>query len=200
MREIKVWDLLVRLLHWSLVISVVGSWLTRDGNELRHVQLGYAALAIVAVRFGWGFVGSRYARFVDFVRPPGETLGYMRALLAHREPRHIGHNPLGGWMIVVLLATIAGICGTGWLYTTDAYWGVAWVGELHEGLTDFLIVLVALHLAGVVFTSIRQRENLVKAMVTGTKRGPDQAAGMPERSESKPPDQAIQEPARATTR
>jgi cytochrome b len=176
MREIKVWDLLVRLLHWSLVVSVVGAWLTREGNELRHVQLGYAALAIVALRVGWGFVGSRYARFVDFVRSPGETFDYLRALIAHREPRHIGHNPLGGWMIVLLLATVAGICGTGWLYTTDAYWGVAWVGELHEGLTDLLIVLVTLHVAGVVFTSIRQKENLVKAMVTGTKRAPDQAS------------------------
>jgi cytochrome b len=174
MQEIKVWDLLVRLLHWSLVVSVVGAWLTREGNELRHEQLGYAALVIVAVRSFWGLIGSRYARFGDFVRSPGKTFGYFRAVLAHREPHYVGHNPLGGWMIVMLLVTIAVICGTGWLYTTDAYWGVAWVGELHEGATDFLIVLVALHVAGVVFTSIRQKENLVKAMITGTKRVPDQ--------------------------
>jgi cytochrome b len=174
MKEIKVWDLLVRLLHWSLVVSVVGAWLTREGNELRHEQLGYAALAIVAVRFVWGFIGSRYARFGDFVRSPGKTLRYLWAVVVHREPHYVGHNPLGGWMIVMLLATTAVICGTGWLYTTDAYWGVAWVGELHEGATDFLIVLVALHVAGVVYTSIRQKENLVKAMITGTKRVPDQ--------------------------
>jgi cytochrome b len=185
MQEIKVWDLLVRLLHWSLVVSVVGAWLTREGNELRHEQLGYAALAIVTVRFVWGFIGSRYARFGEFVRSPRETFGYLRAVVAHREPRHIGHNPLGGWMIVVLLTTIAVICWTGWLYTTETYWGVAWVGELHEGATDVLIALVALHVAGVVFTSIRQKENLVKAMITGTKRAPDQtvAAGSGERKE-----------------
>jgi cytochrome b len=174
MKEIKVWDLLVRLLHWSLVVSVVGAWLTREGDELRHEQLGYAALAIVAVRLVWGFIGSRYARFGDFVRSPGKTFAYLSAVVARREPHYVGHNPLGGWMIVMLLATIAVICGTGWLYTTDAYWGVAWVGELHEGATDFLIALVALHVAGVVFTSIRQKENLVKAMITGTKRAPDQ--------------------------
>jgi cytochrome b len=132
-------------------------------------------LAIVAVRIVWGVVGTHYARFAGFVRSPRETVEYLRQVVVRREPRHIGHNPLGGWMIVMLLATIAVICGTGWLYTTDAYWGVAWVGELHEGATDFLIVLVALHVAGVVFTSICQRENLVKAMITGTKRVPDQA-------------------------
>jgi cytochrome b len=98
---------------------------------------------------------------------------YLKAVIAHREPRHIGHNPLGALMIVALLAMVAGICVTGWLYTTDAYWGVEWVGKLHEGLTDLLIVLVALHLVGVVFTSIRQRENLVKAMLTGMKKAPE---------------------------
>jgi cytochrome b len=175
MQGIKVWDLLVRVLHWSLLAAVVGAWLTRDGDDIRHVQFGYAALAIVAVRFVWGFIGSRHARFADFVRLPSATFAYLKAVIAHREPRHVGHNPLGGWMILMLLATVAGICLTGWLYTTDAYWGVAWVGELHEALTDLLIVLVALHVIGVIFTSIRQKENLVKAMVTGTKQSTEHA-------------------------
>jgi len=173
MQEIKVWDLVVRVLHWSLVASVVGAWITREGDDVLHVRLGYAALAIVVVRVIWGFVGSRYARFDEFVRSPRETTTYLKAVIAHREPRHIGHNPLGALMIVALLAIVAGICVTGWLYTTDAYWGVEWVGKLHEGLTDLLIVLVVLHLAGVVFTSIRQRENLVKAMLTGMKKAPE---------------------------
>ena len=170
MQEIKVWDLFVRILHWSLVAGVIGAWITREGDEPLHIQLGYAVLGIVLVRVIWGFFGSRHARFVDFVRSPGETIEYLRAVISHREARHIGHNPLGGWMILALLATITGICVTGWLYTTDAYWGVAWVGELHAGLTNLLIGLVMLHVLGVVFTSVRQRENLVKAMVTGTKR------------------------------
>ena len=178
MQEIKVWDLLVRILHWSLVAAVVGAWLTRDGEDPRHVQLGYAALSIVAIRIVWGFVGSRYARFTDFVHSPRATAAYLKDVALHREPRHTGHNPLGGWMIMVLLATIAGICITGWLYTTDAFWGVAWVGETHEVLTDILIALVALHILGVIFTSIRQRENLVMAMITGKKKAPETAAKM----------------------
>jgi len=180
MQEIKVWDLLVRLLHWSLVAAVLGAWLTRDGEDPRHLQLGYIALAVVAMRVVWGFIGSRHARFADFVRSPRVTITYLQEVITRREPRHIGHNPLGGWMIVMLLATVAAICVTGWLYTTDAYWGVAWVGELHEGLTDVLIVLVMLHVLGVVFTSIRQRENLVKAMLTG-KKAPEVGAKANER-------------------
>jgi cytochrome b len=176
MQEIKVWDLLVRILHWSLVIAVLGAWLTREGEDPRHLQLGYAALAIVAIRIVWGFAGSRHACFSDFVSSPRATVTYLKDVVRYREPRHIGHNPLGGWMILVLLATIAGICITGWLYTTDRFWGVAWVGETHEVLTDVLIALVLLHILGVIFTSIRQRENLVKAMVTGTKRAPETGA------------------------
>src|SRR5262245_63987800 len=112
MREIKVWDLLVRVLHWSLLAAVLGAWLTREGEDPRHLQLGYAALTIVGIRILWGLVGSRYARFADFVRSPGSTVGYVKDVIRHREPRYIGHNPLGGWMIVVLLATVAGICIT----------------------------------------------------------------------------------------
>jgi cytochrome b len=160
----------VRILHWSLVGSVIGAWITREGEDVLHVQFGYVVLGIVVARVIWGFIGFRHARFVDFVRSPREMIAYLRSIIAHRERRYVGHNPLGGWMILALLATITGICVTGWLYTTDAYWGVAWVGELHASLTDLLIALVMLHILGVVFTSIRQRENLVKAMVTGTKR------------------------------
>jgi cytochrome b len=170
MQEIKVWDLLVRILHWSLVAVVLGAWLTRDDENPWHVWLGYGALGIVAIRIVWGFVGSRYARFADFIRPPSATFAYLKEVVEHREPRHIGHNPLGGWMIVVLLVTVTAICVSGWLYTTDRFWGVAWVGELHELLTDVLIGLVALHVLGVIFTSFRQHENLLKAMVTGMKR------------------------------
>ncbi len=175
MREVRVWDLLVRVLHWSLVAAVIGAWLTREGEDPRHLQIGYAVLAIVALRIVWGFAGPRYARFIDFVRSPRATAEYLGKLVLHREPHYVGHNPLGGWMILMLLATTAGICISGWLYTTDRFWGVAWVGELHEFLTDALIVFVVLHVAGVIFTSIRQRENLVTAMITGTKKTPEAA-------------------------
>jgi cytochrome b len=167
---VKVWDPLVRLGHWALVAGIAIAWVTREGAGALHEQTGYVVLAIVVLRALWGFTGPHYARFAQFVRSPSTTLAYARQALAGGEPRHIGHNPLGGWMTVVLLAMIALVALSGWLYTTDAFWGVKWVADLHEALSDLLLALVAVHVAGVVFTSYRQRENLVAAMVHGRKR------------------------------
>jgi cytochrome b len=165
-----VWDPLVRVSHWALVASVALAWLTQHGARTWHEAAGYAALFIIVVRLLWGWIGTRHARFSHFVKAPGATLRYVRELAAGREPRHLGHNPLGGWMIVALIVAVAAVGLSGWLYTTDAYWGVDWVGDLHEALSDVLIGLAALHVGGVIFTSWRQRENLVAAMVHGRKR------------------------------
>ena len=167
---VKVWDPLVRICHWTLVTSVVLAWATQEGWGAWHEWIGYASLAVVAVRLPWGFLGSSWARFQQFVRPPGETLSYAKRVLAGSEERHLGHNPLGGWMIVMLLVNVLLVGLSGWLFTTDRYWGVEWVEDLHEGLSNSLAVLVALHVAGVIFTSWRQRENLVAAMLHGRKR------------------------------
>ena len=167
---IRVWDAPVRVLHWSLVLSVATAWLTRHSPGRWHEWLGYAALAIVLTRALWGFFGSRYARFVDFVRAGPATAAYTRSLFSGSEAHFVGHNPLGGWMVVVLLVMVAAVGFTGWLYTTDRYWGVEWVEELHETLSNILFLFVALHLAGVIFTSFRHRENLVGAMLHGRKR------------------------------
>ena len=175
-RTIKVWDPLVRIGHWSLVICVAVSWATGEGGKGWHEGFGYAALAIIAVRVLWGFVGSHHARFSEFVRAPSATIAYGLRVLAGTEPRYIGHNPLGGWMIMFLIAVIALTGFTGWLYTTDAYWGVKWVGELHEGLASSLLVLIALHVAGVVFASWRHHENLAAAMLHGKKRAENEHA------------------------
>ena len=172
-RMLRVWDAAVRILHWSLVLSVAAAWLTRHSRGSWHEWLGYAALAVVAARLAWGFAGAGYARFSDFVRPASVTAAYARDVLAHREARFLGHNPLGGWMVVALLALVALVGATGWLYTTDRYWGVEWVEELHETLSDVLFAFVGLHIAGVVFTSVRHRENLVAAMLHGRKRALD---------------------------
>ena len=165
----RVWDAFVRVAHWTLVACVAAAWFTR--REL-HEWIGYAALAVVVLRLAWGLIGSRSARFDRFVLGPARTFAYARALLAHREPRYLGHNPLGAWMIVALLAAVALVGATGWLSTTDRYWGVEWLQDLHEFCADALLALVALHVAGVVLTSLRQRENLVHAMVTGAKAPP----------------------------
>jgi cytochrome b len=167
---IRVWDLAVRVLHWSLVLTVAAAWLTRHSRGGWHEWLGYATLAVVALRTLWGFFSSGYARFADFVRPASPTMAYARTVLAGREARFVGHNPVGGWMVVALLSLVALVCLTGWLYTTDRFWGVEWVEELHETLSDILFLFVALHIVGVVFTSIRHRENLIASMLHGRKR------------------------------
>ena len=120
---VKVWDAFVRIAHWSLVIAVTAAWLTRHSDSPWHEWLGYAALTIILLRLIWGFAGSPYTRFTDFVRRPSATLGYTKAVISHREPRYLGHNPLGGWMIVALITAVALLGLTGWLGTTDTYWG-----------------------------------------------------------------------------
>ena len=168
--RIRVWDPLVRVFHWSLALSVLLAWISAEGWGRWHEWIGYAALALVAVRLIWGLVGSRYARFAAFLRGPAATMAYARSVLAHRDRRYLGHNPLGGWMIIALLVMVTLTGFTGWLYTTDAYWGVEWVEEVHEGCANTLLFLIGLHVAGVVLTSWRHGENLVAAMWHGRKR------------------------------
>jgi len=173
MNGVPVWDRFVRVAHWSLVLTVAGAWITQEGAGRIHEWLGYAALAVAAARIGWGWAGSRYARFSQFVRTPALTLQYTASVAARAARRYVGHNPLGAVSILLLLALVLLVCGTGWLYTTDAYWGVEWVEELHEGLSNALLACIALHVAGVVYASLRHRENLVAAMVHGRKRAPE---------------------------
>jgi len=167
---VAVWDLLVRVGHWLLVVCIAVSWASGEGGKIWHEVFGYAACAVIIVRIIWGFVGPRYARFAQFIRSPSDTLAYGLRVLAGNEPRYLGHNPLGGWMIVLLLTCIALTGFSGWLYTTDRFWGVEWVGELHEALATSLLCLIAVHIAGVVLASKRHSENLAAAMLHGRKR------------------------------
>lgn len=167
----RVWDPLVRLFHWSLVASFGVAWLTHEG-ELGwvHEWAGYAAAALVGIRLLWGVVGTRYARFSQFVRHPATVLAYLRDIATGREARHIGHNPAGGAMVLALLAGMAATAFTGWMMTTDTYYGSDWVQTLHSLCAHGLLLLVFVHLGGVVLASRRHDENLVAAMVTGLKR------------------------------
>lgn len=171
--RVPVWDVAVRSLHWLLVAAVSAAWLTSLHLVRWHEVAGYAAALVVAGRIAWGFLGHGHARFADFVRSPRRTFTYGVDVLAHREPRYVGHNPLGAWMVLALLACVAALAVTGWLYSaTDFFWGEAWLEQLHALLAWLLLVLIALHIVGVVFTSVRHRENLVRAMVDGAKRAP----------------------------
>lgn len=170
---VAVWGLAVRLFHWSLVASFATAWLTADGPRDLHEWAGYAAAALLAFRLVHGVVGPRHARFRDFVRGPSATLAYLGAMRRGEERRHLGHNPAGGAMIVALLALLAVTATTGWMYTLDAFWGEEWVEELHEVAATLMLALVVLHVGGVLFSSLRHHENLVRAMIVGTKRAPE---------------------------
>ncbi len=166
---VRVWDPLVRLFHWSLVISFTIAWLGEGGRGL-HQAAGYVVLALVAVRLIWGFVGSRHARFRDFVPRPQGLLAYLKSLRSGHPRRYLGHNPAGGAMILLLLAMLILTGGSGWLMTTDAFWGIEWVENLHAVAANLTVVLVFAHVAGVLFSSLAHRENLVLAMINGRKR------------------------------
>jgi cytochrome b len=169
---VRVWDPFVRVFHWSLVALFTLAFLTGDWLGRLHEAIGYAIAALIPARFVWGFVGTRYARFGDFVRPWPEVTAYLRAALSLRAPRFLGHNPAGGLMIVAMLAMLALSCLSGWSLTTDALRDAEWLAGLHEALANVTLMLVPLHLAGVAFNSLVHGENLVRAMLTGDKRAP----------------------------
>lgn len=169
-RTVRVWDPLVRVLHWGLVAAFIAAWATGDEWERAHEIVGYAVAGIVTVRLVWGIIGTRHARFGDFVRGPATVVGYLRAMASGRSPRYLGHNPAGGAMIVAMLALLALISVSGIMLTTAAFWEVEWVEELHEGAVNAMLALIVLHVAGVVVASLTHGESLVRAMITGRKR------------------------------
>ncbi|MFC2968820.1 cytochrome b/b6 domain-containing protein [Acidimangrovimonas pyrenivorans] len=169
----RVWDPFVRIFHWSLVSCFVIAYLSRHDSAAIHHLAGYAAGGLVVLRVAWGVLGTRYARFSSFVRHPRTVFSYLRDIATGREARHIGHNPAGGAMVLALMAAMLATATSGWMMTTDRYWGVEWVGTLHAYCAHAVVILVLLHLGGVAVASLRHRENLVRAMVTGRKRAPE---------------------------
>ncbi len=165
-----VWSLGLRLLHWTLALAMVGSYATHRGGGQVHEWTGYVALGAASLRVLLGFLGSGYWRFAQFVRGVPATAEYALALWHRRERHYLGHNPLGAWMIVALLADSLATGLSGWLFTTDRYWGARWLEELHGVFGNALLPLLLLHLGGVVFSSRREHENLVAAMLHGRKR------------------------------
>jgi cytochrome b len=113
---VRVWDPVVRLFHWSLVAGFATAWFSANRAENLHVWTGYAAGGLILLRLVWGLVGTRYARFSSFVTGPRRTLAYAASILNGTEARHIGHNPAGGAMVVVLMAGVVGlaVCRDPW--------------------------------------------------------------------------------------
>ena len=170
MATTRVWDPFVRFFHWSLVLSFAVAWLSGDDWKTVHLWAGYSVAALIVLRLVWGVVGTTHARFSQFVRSPLVVAGYLKDVATGREARHLGHNPAGAAMIVALLATLIGLSLSGWLMTTDVFWGSELMEDIHETLSNLALLLVGLHLAGVLWASFRHHENLVRAMVTGMKR------------------------------
>lgn len=169
---VKVWDPLLRLFHWSLAACILGAFLVEEGDTA-HQLLGYTALGLVALRLLWGLVGSRHARFSDFVRGPRAVGRYLRERMAGTSRRRLGHNPAGAVMVLVLLAGVAAVGTTGWMQTLDAFWGAEWLEELHEALAYGLLAFIGVHVLAAIVESVHYRENLVAAMVHGRKRAPE---------------------------
>jgi len=167
----RIWDPLLRLFHWSLVISFAVAWISSDNAGMIHHWAGYAAAAIVGVRLIWGLVGPHYARFSQFVKRPQTVIDYMKDMRDGREKRYVGHNPAGGAMVIALLLTLLATAGTGWLLTWPQYSSHdGLMSNIHGGIANILMTLVLVHLGGVFLASWRHKENLARAMVTGDKR------------------------------
>jgi cytochrome b len=169
---VKVWSPFVRIFHWSLVASVATAWVVAEDWRSLHEVAGYVAAGLVAWRLVAGLGGSHFTRFAQFVRGPGTVMSYLGDVAAGRERRYLGHNPAGGLMVLALIACLSLIALTGWMQTTDTYFGVSWVENVHQLVGNAIVFLVGLHVSGVVLASLRHHENLVRAMVTGRKRAP----------------------------
>ena len=167
---VQVWDRFVRAFHWALVSCVLANYFVVDDGEALHEWLGYAASALVMARVVWGFIGTKHARFSDFFPTPARLVRHARLLLT-RQPDHTdGHNPLGAVMMLALMALVLGLGLSGYLQTTDRFWGEEWLQDLHELLANGLIALAGLHAAAALVMGRIERTRLVRAMVTGVKQ------------------------------
>jgi cytochrome b len=169
-RTIRVWDPVVRLFHWSVVLFCFLDLAVFTDGKAVHRWIGYGVALALAIRVVWGFVGTKHARFADFAPSPRAVAAYLKAVMAGAEPRFIGHNPAGALMMLALMGLLAAVAATGWMLRLDAFFGNEELEEMHEALAYAIVPLVALHVAGALFESRRHGENLVWAMVTGKKR------------------------------
>ncbi|MFP4610942.1 MAG: cytochrome b/b6 domain-containing protein [Thiohalophilus sp.] len=181
-KEVRVWDVFVRFFHWALVLSFMLAYLSEDEWLGLHTFAGYTVLLLVGLRLIWGLIGTRHARFTDFVKRPAEIKQYLKEVFLLRPRRYLGHNPAGGAMvelmlITLLLTTLSGLATyaveegagplAGWIAHEAAGW--EFVEDVHEFFANFTLLLAVFHVAGVLVESLLHRENLVRAMFTGKK-------------------------------
>lgn len=176
-RRVLVWDVPVRVFHWLMVLCFVGAYFTAESERWRllHVTLGYTMAGLVAFRILWGLIGTRYARFSNFVRRPKDVARYVGSIVRGRPEHFMGHNPAGAVAIVLLLTLAVVITASGWATYNDI--GGGWLEEVHEFAGNLMLAVVGVHIAGVLVSSWLHHENLVGAIIDGRKQG-DPGAGI----------------------
>jgi cytochrome b len=184
-KKIRVWDVPVRLFHWTLVVLLTVSYFTgRAGGDWMkfHFWSGYAILTLLLFRIAWGFVGSTTARFSDFIKGPMACIAYLRDLLLGRRTYDAGHNPVGGGMVVLLLFAVLAQVVAG-LFSADTDTGTVtgplsglvadkWIDgftHFHAFWVNVLLILIGLHVLAAIVYLVWKRQNLIGAMVTGHK-------------------------------
>lgn len=176
---IRVWDPLIRLFHWSLVVFFVVTYLSEDWLDL-HVNAGYGILLLIGFRLIWGLIGARHARFFSFVRSPEHIKTHLKSMLSGRVLHYQGHNPVAALMVIALLISLILVVFSGLVTlaaegqgplvgTLFSGWNAHWMEEVHEFFANLTLLLIASHLVGVVLSSLLEQENLVRAMITGRK-------------------------------
>ncbi|MDH5516777.1 MAG: cytochrome b/b6 domain-containing protein [Gammaproteobacteria bacterium] len=181
---IKVWDPLVRLFHWTLVLAFFIAYITEEDFLTIHSYAGYIVTVLIAFRVVWGFIGSSHARFTDFIYSLAEIRQFLKNTLQLKAKRYLGHNPAGGAMVIIMLVSLIITCVSGfvvygiedqagplaaWLSEAGRGWGKLFE-ELHELFANFTLLLVIIHVAGVIVESLIHKENLIKSMINGMKR------------------------------
>ena len=171
-RGIMVWDPLVRLVHWSVALSILLNGTVLDGENKFHEWIGYIAAGLVGIRLVWGFVGPRHARLSAFPPNPFAALRHLSSLSRGEKAVHLSHNPLGALMVYNIWTTILFLGVTGYMMGTLRFFGVDWVENVHEIAFDWLLFSIVLHIGGVIFDTWRTGVPLIRAMVDGRKRIP----------------------------
>lgn len=185
LRPLKLWDAPTRLFHWALPVLLAALWYTaQDITTLGwHMQLGYVLLTLLLFRIAWGFWGSRSARFSAFVQGPGSVARYAADLARGRMHRSFGHNPLGGWSVLLMLGlllvqTLTGLFADDEIFTQGPLAGWvsgdtrAWLTGVHKANFNLILALVAVHVVAVVLHGVLKGDDLVRPMITGRKPMP----------------------------
>jgi cytochrome b len=180
-QAIMVWDMPVRVFHWLLVICFAGAWLSSESERwaLIHYAFGYTACLLVLIRLVWGVIGTRYARFSQFLKSPKAVIGHFMAMLRGHPHHDVGHNPAGGLVMFALMLLILLIGLTGYLSVKEFFGDFA--SEAHEVVANLVLGLVILHIIAAIGMSLIERQNLVRSMVNGKKQGmPEQGIRYPQ--------------------